>query len=64
MTVEFPDREGLTDRLRAERESLAGWSQRRYADVGCIVRESVGANTLRAFARMPHMLPPSFDPLA
>jgi hypothetical protein len=55
--LEFADKKDLITRLKADEESLAGWFERRYEDVGRIARDSVGSNTFRAFAHMPH--PPS-----
>jgi len=55
--LEFADKEELIARLRADAESLAGWFETRYEDVGSIVWDSGGSNTFRAFAHMPR--PPS-----
>jgi hypothetical protein len=53
---EFTDKKELLTRLRADAESLAGWFEGRYEDVGFMVKDSVGSNTFRAFAHMPHPL--------
>ena len=55
--LEFADEKSLITRLRADKGSLAEWFGRRYEDAESIVRDSVGANTFRAFAHVPH--PPS-----
>ncbi len=53
--VEFPNKESLISRLRADERSLARFFERRYQKLRPIVRDSVGSNTFRAFA---HMLQP------
>lgn len=54
--LEFANEVSLIARLRADKDSLAEWFEKRYENVDRIVRDSVGANTFRAFRKPP---PPS-----